>query len=70
MSSMIRMNNAHDEKISFWPASGSVVTLSAIQSLALSAESPLTAIFWIRLIVGLAFYLSCDVREIPAFCRS
>ena len=28
MSSMIRMKRAHDEKISFWPASGSVVVVS------------------------------------------
>ncbi len=27
MSSMIRMKSAHDEKISFWPASGSVVVV-------------------------------------------
>lgn len=28
INSMIRMNKAHDEKISFWPASGSIESVS------------------------------------------
>ena len=56
MSSMIRMNSAHDEKISFCPVSGSVEFLYQPSSRWPSAKSPLTTIFGICLIVGLSFY--------------
>ena len=49
------MNNAHDEKISFCPASGSVESRCQPSSRWPNAESPLTAIFRICLIVGLSF---------------
>ena len=39
MSSMIKMNNAHDEKISFCAASGSRVSMSAVYSLSRCRES-------------------------------
>ena len=58
MSSMIKMNKAHDEKISFCPASGSVESPGQPSDGWSDAKTSLTAIFRVCLIIGLSSYAS------------
>ena len=55
MSSMIRMNSAHDENISFCPASGSAESPRQPSVRWLDAGGSLTTILRICFIIGLSF---------------